>query len=69
VPTQTCVLAHLTMQLEARAYGVARAYEPFLVNTVVGLIGPEYLADARQITRAGLEDHFIGAISGYPHVL
>jgi ethanolamine ammonia-lyase large subunit len=51
---------------EARTYGVARAYEPFLVNTVVGFIGPEYLADARQITRAGLEDHFMGRLLGLP---
>jgi ethanolamine ammonia-lyase large subunit len=51
---------------EARAYGVARAFEPFLVNTVVGFIGPEYLADARQITRAGLEDHFMGRLLGLP---
>ena len=54
------------LTLEARAYGVARAYEPFLVNTVVGFIGPEYLADARQITRAGLEDHFMGRLLGLP---
>ncbi|MDO8212054.1 ethanolamine ammonia-lyase subunit EutB [Conexibacter sp. CPCC 206217] len=52
--------------LEARAYGVARAYDPFLVNTVVGFIGPEYLADARQIVRAGLEDHFMGKALGLP---
>jgi ethanolamine ammonia-lyase large subunit len=51
---------------ETRAYGVARAYAPFLVNTVVGFIGPEYLADARQITRAGLEDHFTGRLLGLP---
>jgi ethanolamine ammonia-lyase large subunit len=51
---------------EARAYGVARAFSPFLVNTVVGFIGPEYLADARQITRAGLEDHFMGRLLGLP---
>jgi ethanolamine ammonia-lyase large subunit len=51
---------------EARAYGVARAFSPFLVNTVVGFIGPEYLADARQITRAGLEDHFMGRLLGIP---
>jgi ethanolamine ammonia-lyase large subunit len=51
---------------EARAYGVARAFGPFLVNTVVGFIGPEYLADARQITRAGLEDHFMGRLLGLP---
>ena len=47
-----------------QAQGVARAYDPFLVNTVVGFIGPEYLADARQITRAGLEDHFVGKLLG-----
>jgi ethanolamine ammonia-lyase large subunit len=51
---------------ETRAYGVARAFSPFLVNTVVGFIGPEYLADARQITRAGLEDHFTGRLLGLP---
>ncbi len=44
--------------MEARAYAVARAFDPFLVNTVVGFIGPEYLADGKQIIRAGLEDHF-----------
>jgi ethanolamine ammonia-lyase large subunit len=54
------------LTLEARAYGVARAFDPFLVNTVVGFIGPEYLADARQITRAGLEDHFMGRLLGLP---
>ncbi len=51
---------------EARAYGVARAFEPFLVNTVVGFIGPEYLYDERQIIRAGLEDHFVGKLLGLP---
>ena len=51
---------------EARAYGVARAFEPFLVNSVVGFIGPEYLADAREIIRAGLEDHFMGKLLGLP---
>jgi ethanolamine ammonia-lyase large subunit len=54
------------LTVEARAHGVARVYEPFLVNSVVGFIGPEYLADARQITRAGLEDHFIGKLLGLP---
>lgn len=54
------------LTLEARAYAVARAFDPFLVNTVVGFIGPEYLADERQITRAGLEDHFIGKLLGLP---
>jgi ethanolamine ammonia-lyase large subunit len=49
---------------EARNYGIARRYSPFLVNTVVGFIGPEYLYDARQITRAGLEDHFMGKLHG-----
>jgi len=52
--------------LEARAYGVARAFSPFLVNTVVGFIGPEYLYDERQIIRAGLEDHFMGKLLGLP---
>ena len=54
------------LTLEARAYGVARAFDPFLVNTVVGFIGPEYLYDERQITRAGLEDHFMGKLMGLP---
>ena len=52
--------------LEARAYGVARAFDPLLVNTVVGFIGPEYLYDGKQITRAGLEDHFCGTVLGVP---
>ncbi len=54
------------LTLEARAYGVARAFDPFLVNSVVGFIGPEYLYDERQITRAGLEDHFMGKLLGLP---
>jgi len=54
------------LTLEARAYGVARAFDPFLVNTVVGFIGPEYLYDERQIVRAGLEDHFMGKLLGLP---
>ena len=54
------------LTLEARAYGVARAFHPFLVNTVVGFIGPEYLYDERQIIRAGLEDHFMGKLLGLP---
>jgi ethanolamine ammonia-lyase large subunit len=49
---------------EARNYGIARRFQPFLVNTVVGFIGPEYLFDARQIIRAGLEDHFMGKLHG-----
>ncbi len=53
--------------LEARAYGVARAFEPLLVNSVVGFIGPEYLYDGKQIIRAGLEDHFCGKLLGAPH--
>ncbi|MBN8751304.1 Ethanolamine ammonia-lyase heavy chain [Xylophilus ampelinus] len=57
VDQQTC---------EARAYGLARRYRPFLVNTVVGFIGPEYLFDGKQITRAGLEDHFCGKLLGLP---
>jgi len=52
--------------LEARAYAVARAFEPLLVNTVVGFIGPEYLFDGKQIIRAGLEDHFCGKLLGLP---
>ena len=52
--------------MEARCYGFARRYQPFLVNTVVGFIGPEYLYDARQVIRAGLEDHFMGKLSGIP---
>ena len=57
VDQQTC---------EARAYGVARAYRPLLVNSVVGFIGPEYLFDSKQIIRAGLEDHFCGKLLGLP---
>ncbi|MCL4151279.1 UNVERIFIED_CONTAM: hypothetical protein GTU68_066699, partial [Idotea baltica] len=52
--------------LEARCYGFARRYSPFLVNSVVGFIGPEYLANGSQITRAGLEDHFMGKLMGLP---
>jgi ethanolamine ammonia-lyase large subunit len=52
--------------LEARAYAVARRFEPLLVNTVVGFIGPEYLYDGKQIIRAGLEDHFCGKLLGLP---
>jgi ethanolamine ammonia-lyase large subunit len=52
--------------LEARAYGVARHFQPLLVNTVVGFIGPEYLYDGKQIIRAGLEDHFCGKLLGVP---
>jgi len=54
------------LTLEARAYGVAREFRPFLVNSVVGFIGPEYLYDERQIIRAGLEDHFMGKLLGLP---
>ena len=57
VDQQTC---------EARAYAVARRYDPLLVNTVVGFIGPEYLFDGKQILRAGLEDHFCGKLLGLP---
>ena len=57
VDQQTC---------EARAYAVAREFRPLLVNTVVGFIGPEYLYDGKQITRAGLEDHFCGKLLGLP---
>ncbi len=52
--------------IEARAYAVARQFKPLLVNTVVGFIGPEYLFDGKQITRAGLEDHFCGKLMGVP---
>ena len=52
--------------IEARAYAVARRFNPLLVNTVVGFIGPEYLANGKQITRAGLEDHFCGKLLGLP---
>jgi ethanolamine ammonia-lyase large subunit len=51
---------------EARAYAVARKFNPLLVNTVVGFIGPEYLFDGKEITRAGLEDHFCGKLLGIP---
>lgn len=57
VDQQTC---------EARAYAVARAFDPLLVNTVVGFIGPEYLYDGKQITRAALEDHFCAKLLGLP---
>ena len=52
--------------MEARCYGFAKKYSPFLVNTVVGFIGPEYLYDSKQVTRAGLEDHFMGKLTGIP---
>jgi ethanolamine ammonia-lyase large subunit len=54
------------LTLEARNYGLAKRYHPFQVNTVVGFIGPEYLYDAHQIQRAGLEDHFMGKLTGIP---
>jgi len=57
VDQQTC---------EARAYAVARHFQPLLINTVVGFIGPEYLFDGKQIVRAGLEDHFCGKLLGLP---
>ena len=52
--------------MEARCYGFAREFKPFMVNTVVGFIGPEYLYDSRQVIRAGLEDHFMGKLTGVP---
>lgn len=52
--------------MEARCYGFAKKFDPFLVNTVVGFIGPEYLYDAKQVIRAGLEDHFMGKLTGIP---
>ncbi|TGA99874.1 ethanolamine ammonia-lyase subunit EutB [Sporolactobacillus shoreae] len=52
--------------MEARCYGLAKRYHPFLVNTVVGFIGPEYLYNGKQTIRAGLEDHFMGKLTGLP---
>jgi len=52
--------------MEARCYGFAKRYNPFLLNTVVGFIGPEYLYDSKQVIRAGLEDHFMGKLTGIP---
>lgn len=52
--------------MEARCYGFAKRFQPFMVNTVVGFIGPEYLYDSKQVIRAGLEDHFMGKLSGIP---
>jgi ethanolamine ammonia-lyase large subunit len=52
--------------MEARCYGFAKRYQPFIVNTVVGFIGPEYLYDSKQVIRAGLEDHFMGKLTGIP---
>ena len=52
--------------MEARCYAFARKYHPFMVNTVVGFIGPEYLYDSKQVIRAGLEDHFMAKLSGIP---
>lgn len=54
------------LTMEARCYGFARRYSPFLVNTVVGFIGPEYLYDSKEVIRAGLEDHFMGKLTGIP---
>lgn len=54
------------LTMEARCYGFAKRYNPFLVNTVVGFIGPEYLYDGSQVVRAGLEDHFMGKLTGLP---
>ncbi len=52
--------------MEARCYGYAKNFKPFMVNTVVGFIGPEYLYDSKQVIRAGLEDHFMGKLTGIP---
>ncbi|KAB4861979.1 ethanolamine ammonia lyase large subunit, partial [Bacteroides thetaiotaomicron] len=52
--------------MEARCFGFAKRYQPFLVNTVVGFIGPEYLYNSKQVIRAGLEDHFMGKLTGIP---
>src|SRR5512140_2915419 len=54
------------LTLEVRCYGLAKRYKPYQVNSVVGFIGPEYLYDAKQIARAGLEDHFCGKLTGIP---
>lgn len=54
------------LTMEARCYGFAKRYAPFLVNTVVGFIGPEYLYDSKEVIRAGLEDHFMGKLTGIP---
>jgi ethanolamine ammonia-lyase large subunit len=54
------------LTMEARCYGYAKQFEPFLVNSVVGFIGPEYLYDSKQLIRAGLEDHFMGKLTGIP---
>ncbi|MFC3886107.1 ethanolamine ammonia-lyase subunit EutB [Bacillus songklensis] len=54
------------LTLEARCYGLAKRYNPFIVNTVVGFIGPEYLYNNKQVIRAGLEDHFMGKLHGLP---
>ena len=54
--------------MEARCYGFAKRFQPFLVNTVVGFIGPEYLCNSKQVIRAGLEDHFMGKLTGIPDV-
>lgn len=54
------------LTMEARCYGYAKRFQPFLVNTVVGFIGPEYLYDSKQVIRAGLEDHFMGKLTGIP---
>ncbi|MGL5245226.1 MAG: ethanolamine ammonia-lyase subunit EutB [Sarcina sp.] len=54
------------LTMEARCYGFAKRFKPFLVNTVVGFIGPEYLYDSKQVIRAGLEDHFMGKLTGIP---
>lgn len=52
--------------MEARCYAFAKQFDPFMVNTVVGFIGPEYLYDSKQVIRAGLEDHFMGKLTGLP---
>lgn len=54
------------LTMEARCYAFAKQFQPFMVNTVVGFIGPEYLYDSKQVMRAGLEDHFMAKLSGLP---
>ncbi len=56
------------LTMEARCYAFAKQFHPFMVNTVVGFIGPEYLYDSKQVIRAGLEDHFMGKLTGFPKV-
>jgi ethanolamine ammonia-lyase large subunit len=60
------LILRIYIKCDARAYAAARHFKPLLLNTVVGLIGPEYLYDGKQIMRAALEDHFYGKLLGVP---